>query len=202
MLIGFRERGREEVEGGERERETCARDTSICCLPYAPQQGLNPQPRCVSWPGLNPQPFGVQDNTPTNWATWPGLWVLFLNNQFKIDIPKSSFRVAKLCFLSLPGSSQLLYEYDVIQSWPSYAIVSLSPPYRWENWGSERVSDMPTVKQLVRGPPGIQAQAYLTAKPMGSLTPCSLPKGRIIQASRRKVRCTCQTEREWGLDKQ
>ena len=32
---------------------------------------------CPDW-GSNPQPFGVQDDAPTNGATWPGHWVIFL----------------------------------------------------------------------------------------------------------------------------
>ena len=57
----------------EREKHWCERKTLINCLPYTPQPGINPQPKYVPWPGIKSQPFGVQDSTPTNWATWPGL---------------------------------------------------------------------------------------------------------------------------------
>ena len=57
-------RGRRE-RGGERE-------TLIHCLPYVLEQGTNPQPRYVPWPGIQLQPFGMWDNAPTNWPTQPG----------------------------------------------------------------------------------------------------------------------------------
>ena len=57
--------------GGKRERESegeryqCEKETLLCCLPYVP--GI-----CLDWE-LNPQPSSAQDNTPTNWVTWPEL---------------------------------------------------------------------------------------------------------------------------------
>ena len=38
---------------------------------------LPPVCALTGW-GLNPQPFGVQNNVPTNSATWPGPGTLFL----------------------------------------------------------------------------------------------------------------------------
>ena len=58
MFFNFRKRRR----GRERkEKYRCERETWNDCLPYTPDQGLDPQS------------FGVQDNTPTNWATQPRL---------------------------------------------------------------------------------------------------------------------------------
>ena len=52
MFIDFREREEKKVEGREkRERE---RETLISCLLYEPRLGSNPQP------------FGAQDDAPTN----------------------------------------------------------------------------------------------------------------------------------------
>ena len=67
MFIDFRERGR------GRERNIDVREKRLLCyLPYALTRdqtlnlGMFPNQK------LNPQPFGVQENAPTNWATWPG----------------------------------------------------------------------------------------------------------------------------------
>ena len=59
MFIDFRERGR------ERKRETL-----IACLPYTPctRDGTHKPGMCPDWE-LSLQPFGAQDNAPTNWAT-------------------------------------------------------------------------------------------------------------------------------------
>lgn len=42
------------------ETEINVREIMISCVPYAPHQGSNPQPSYVL--------FGIQDDTPTNWA--------------------------------------------------------------------------------------------------------------------------------------
>lgn len=86
-------RGRGEKEGGgeregyrrgekgrawerQTERHSSERET---CLPYASNQGLNPQLGvCPEW-GWNLQPFGTVDDTSTNWGTQPGA----LTNFFK-----------------------------------------------------------------------------------------------------------------------
>ena len=47
--------------------------TPICTLTRDPT--CNPG-MCPDW-GSNPQLFGVWDNAPSNWATWPGLLLLF-----------------------------------------------------------------------------------------------------------------------------
>ena len=44
----------------EREKHRGERETSVGCLLHSPQ------------PGIEPQPFGIGDNTTTNWASWPG----------------------------------------------------------------------------------------------------------------------------------
>ena len=45
----------------EREKHQYKRDTFIGCLLYTP------------WPRMEQQPFGSQDDAPTNWGTQPGL---------------------------------------------------------------------------------------------------------------------------------
>ena len=75
----------------EREKHQCERETSICCLQYMPDPGLNLQPMCVLWLGIELTTFWCLDNAPTNWATWPGLNVitfkgtmgLFINQYLK-----------------------------------------------------------------------------------------------------------------------
>ena len=62
----------------ERERNISVREkhpsaASHTCLDW----GVNSQPRYVPWPGIKPKPYGVQGDTPTNWATWPGLYIFF-----------------------------------------------------------------------------------------------------------------------------
>ena len=73
MFVDFRERGRE----GERERERnideTLRETLICFPSYAPRNGdwnrnLGMCPDC----GSNPEPFGLYDDTPSNWTTSAG----------------------------------------------------------------------------------------------------------------------------------
>ena len=48
-----------------------------------PSRGSNPQPRHTAWQKSNLQLLGVEDDTPTKWATLPGLGALlkvcFLN---------------------------------------------------------------------------------------------------------------------------
>ena len=63
FFIAFRETGK------EREKHWCKREASIHCLPNQPGQGLNTQPRYVSWPGIEPTTFQLQDDAPTKWAT-------------------------------------------------------------------------------------------------------------------------------------
>ena len=48
------------------------RETSLGCLPYTLQQGLNPQP------------FGVWDGSPTNWATPAGILLNTLGNSLAV----------------------------------------------------------------------------------------------------------------------
>ena len=50
MLIDVRER----ESKGEREKPQCGRGTSISCPPYAPQRGIDPQPRHMPWPRIEP----------------------------------------------------------------------------------------------------------------------------------------------------
>ena len=66
-LCIFREGGRE----GEREREKHphVRETSIDCLSHMPNWGPSPQPRHVSWLGIEPATLHFAGRYPTHWAT-------------------------------------------------------------------------------------------------------------------------------------
>ena len=76
MLIDLRERGRE----GEREGKKHRSAASCLC----PDQGTNLQPRHVPWPGIEPWPFGLEEDTPTE-PQWPGLeYNLFLKGSLFI----------------------------------------------------------------------------------------------------------------------
>ena len=74
ILETERERQRERQKERQREREgekhRWEKETSISCLLYAPEVGTEPTTQaCDDWE-LNPWPFGLGDDTPTNWATW------------------------------------------------------------------------------------------------------------------------------------
>ena len=74
LLILERQGEREtEGDGGGGEKHEWEGETSIGCFPCVPQQGMELVPCMCPDRGSNPQPFGVRDNGPTNWATWPGL---------------------------------------------------------------------------------------------------------------------------------
>ena len=63
ILFLEREGGREKAG----EKHPCEREISIDCLPYPPGPGVSRDPR--PRPGIKPTPFGLWDDTPTNWAT-------------------------------------------------------------------------------------------------------------------------------------
>ena len=69
-----------------------------------PYRGLNPQPRYVPWLGIKPRNFWSTDDGPTNWATQPGLAVIFKTvyckhyTENKIDIVSPS----KTCCCPFP----------------------------------------------------------------------------------------------------
>ena len=64
LLVLGREEGieRERKRGREREREIVCATTGD----WTHNLGM-----CPDW-RLNPQPFGVWEDAPTNWSTWPG----------------------------------------------------------------------------------------------------------------------------------
>ena len=72
MLIDFRERGKEEgsdwgvQEEGEKERKGGQRRAE------RERETDRQTSKVASCLGMEPQPFGVLDNVPTNWATQPG----------------------------------------------------------------------------------------------------------------------------------
>ena len=85
LLILEREEGREEREREERETNIDVKEkhwsfASCTCS----DQGSHLQPRHVPWLGIEEQPFGVWDDAPTNWATWPGLNLPYLQSGVKI----------------------------------------------------------------------------------------------------------------------
>ena len=81
MLVEFRERRRE----GEREGEKHQLVASHMC----PKQGYN-LGICPDWE-LNLQSFGLQDDTPTSWATPPraGLCI-FIHKQLPSHMPQKT----------------------------------------------------------------------------------------------------------------
>ena len=99
----MRERGRE--------RERWGREISISCLLHVPQLGteLETLGMCPDWES-NPQPLGVADDIPTNWAPWPGLFSSIFNS----------------ILISL---IQSLFPFH-----PSYLFFSLCPHSFWQQW--------------------------------------------------------------------
>ena len=63
----FSERGEEKEKEGEKHQ--CARETSISCLSYTPNQGPNQQSRHVPWLGMEQTTFRFAGLHPTRWAT-------------------------------------------------------------------------------------------------------------------------------------
>lgn len=56
----------EKEKGGEREKNPCETETSLDCLSYTPPGDQTPNLGiCPHWES-NSQPFGLQDNAPTN----------------------------------------------------------------------------------------------------------------------------------------
>ena len=72
----WRGEGRER-EKWQRDRERNV-DTLIGCPTMRLDQKLNPHPRYVPWPGVQPETFWCRDDSPTNWATSSGLFQSFL----------------------------------------------------------------------------------------------------------------------------
>ena len=121
MFIDFRERGRER-ERERRDRETererqrerdRERDTErerqerqtekeisvrekywLVASHTCPDQGLKPQPKCVPWLGIEPTTFWCGDDAPTNWATWPGWWILTIICTHETIIPIKTMNIA------------------------------------------------------------------------------------------------------------
>ena len=74
------ERGEEREK--ERERNIGVREIHQLVASYThPHQGLNPQPRHVPWPGIEPQPFLVCHMTAKLWHTSQGHFISFFNNR-------------------------------------------------------------------------------------------------------------------------
>ena len=66
LLILERGKGRER----ERERNSNVREKHrLVAFHICPDLGPDPQPRYVPWLKLNPRPFSLWDDAPTNWAT-------------------------------------------------------------------------------------------------------------------------------------
>ena len=77
LLIGERggggERVRERGSVKEREKNQCNKHLLIASHMLF-WQGIQEQPRCVPWWGIEPATFWCMFEVPTNWATLPGLW--------------------------------------------------------------------------------------------------------------------------------
>ena len=67
ILFIFREEGRE--TGREGEKHWCEREKSIGCLFHPSWQGLDPQPRHMPWPGIEPTTLYFSEWCPTYWPT-------------------------------------------------------------------------------------------------------------------------------------
>ena len=74
MFIDFRNRGRK--------RNIDVRNIDQLPPTQAPSGDWTCNLGMCSDRKLNPQPFGVQDGTPSNWATWPGLILSFFLSFF------------------------------------------------------------------------------------------------------------------------
>ena len=70
MLTDFREGGREGEREGEKHRRE--RETSIGCLLYVPDRGLNPQPRHA----LTGNQTGQGKDPDFRMSSWDGRWLL------------------------------------------------------------------------------------------------------------------------------
>ena len=78
FFIAFREREK------DREKHQCERETSIGCLSYTPQQGIEPQPRYVPRLESNPQPFSLREDTPPAEPHRPGLFGITLTRDNQV----------------------------------------------------------------------------------------------------------------------
>ena len=89
---GERKRGRDRDREGEGERER-ERETSIGCLLHSLQPGIEPATQARTLPvNWTHNLFGVWDNVPTNWATWPGQAHSFENAQRELSISRNSIQ--------------------------------------------------------------------------------------------------------------
>ena len=71
-LFIFRERGREEGEGGRKKgKRWCERETSVSCLCTLPNWGLN-QPRYVPWLGIEPVTICFAGKAQCTGPHWSG----------------------------------------------------------------------------------------------------------------------------------
>ena len=115
MFYWFREKGRDI----ERERKTLMRERSIDWLPpTVPQMGIKHTIYVWALPDweLNLQPFGAQDDAPTNWATLASvlLWTFNGVNSSSIFRVRKFFgmtRFFSLTFLNVQISHLYCYPY-------------------------------------------------------------------------------------------
>ena len=86
MFIDLKEKGGggEKERERERERERWEKHWLVASHTH-PNQGSTLSIGMCPDQGLNLQPFGVQDDTPTNWAIWPRREPIFITTN-----PKSS----------------------------------------------------------------------------------------------------------------
>ena len=76
-LFTFRERGREGERKRGRATSVWEKHQSVASHTH-PNQGPNPQPRRVPWPGIKPVTFCFAGQGPTNWATPVRVRIAFL----------------------------------------------------------------------------------------------------------------------------
>ena len=122
LIYVFSQRGREGKREGEKHRSEKHRSKkhqsiASCVRKHAqPDQGPNHiLGMCPDWE-LNPGPFSLQDNAPTNWATLARAdlclflnWVIFLSLRYK-----SSLYILDTSFLADYMICKYLYSVDCL----------------------------------------------------------------------------------------
>ena len=136
-------------EGEEREKEKHWYKRNINWLPHIHNltgDWWNPQPRYVSWPGIELWPFGVWYNAPTNWPIRPRQNV-FLNMfstftiLIKYSYPKLSRLKCKIQWQFIVFSS-----IDLSHTWPlincEWKPCHLSGMILSHSWSNQRIGKL------------------------------------------------------------
>ena len=116
-----------EGEEKKRERDTCMWETSARCLPYLPRQDQAHNRGMCRDRRQNPWPFGVWDNIPTNWATWPGTTYTFhVYNLYSLNITKTITTRKRQCIIIYIATEKvLIISFLIPTKWKR--IISVNP---------------------------------------------------------------------------